>query len=103
MLNEFKTARGISHGINTGSINLSNLKAVKLYESLHSPEMIKKFLAKTRKLNGWIIFYTHGIEKEYDKYSCSPEYFNKILELSINFGFDILSVSEVVNSKLIAS
>lgn len=97
----FTTARGISHGINHGKIKSHKLKAVKLYENLHSPEMIQKFLNKAGELNGWIIFYTHGVDKNYDKYSCSPEYFNKILDLSINTGYDILSVAEVVNSKLL--
>jgi len=101
ILDNFKSVRGISHGINTDRFNLSNLKVIKFYESLHSAETIKIFLEKTRELNGWVIFYTHGVEKNYNKYSCSTEYFQKILHFSLISGFEILSVSEVVNSKLI--
>ncbi|GJQ61417.1 MAG: polysaccharide deacetylase [Melioribacteraceae bacterium] len=95
--NSFTSARGIRQGINHRSVEIYNLKTVKLYEQIHSIEQIKRYLDKTLELNGWIIFYTHGIEKEYDRYSCSPEYFNEVLNLSKNSGFDILSVNQVVD------
>jgi len=88
----FKTGRGIDHGVNRNKVDLHNLKAVKLYEYLHTIDEIYSILEDFDKFGGWLIFYTHDVQTDFSKYGCSPEYFEKIVQKCKNLNIDIKTI-----------
>jgi len=95
---KFKTSRGIDHGINRNKVDLHNLKAVKLYEGLHSIDRIFSILEDLDKSGGWLIFYTHDVQSNYSKYGCSPEYFEKVVQKCKELDIDIRTIKDGVNN-----
>lgn len=91
---KFKTGRGIDHGINKGKVDLHNLKAVRLYEGLHSIERIFSILEDFDNTGGWLIFYTHDVQSDYSKYGCSPEYFEKVVLKCKELDIDIKTIKD---------
>lgn len=75
----FKTCRGIDHGINRDTVDLHNLKAVRLYERQHSIDEILSILEDFDKSGGWLIFYTHDVQPNFSEYGCSPGYFERVV------------------------
>jgi len=92
--NHFETCRGTNYGINKGKIDMDNLKAVKLYEKLHSLDTIFSILEEFNKSGGWLIFYTHDVQTDFSQYGCSPEYFEKIILRCKDLNIDIQTVRD---------
>jgi len=94
----YKTCRGIDPGINQNKIDLHNLKAIKLYESLYSIEKIFSILDDFNKSGGWLIFYTHDVQSDFSYCGCSPEYFEKIVQKCKDQNIDVLSIKDGVKN-----
>jgi peptidoglycan/xylan/chitin deacetylase (PgdA/CDA1 family) len=57
----FACCRGTAPGINSGSLDLAQLKAVSLESSVFDPKALALMLEKAKTENGWLIFYTHDV------------------------------------------
>lgn len=88
----FKSARGNRSGINHGSIDRLNLKTIRLYENLESPDHIQSILNEAVRTNGWIVFYTHGVENGYIEDGCSPAFFENVVKQVKEMNIDIMTV-----------
>lgn len=94
----YHSCRGIDHGINSVNTDLNNLKAVKLYEGKHSLIQIDDILADFNRKGGWLIFYTHDVQKDFTQYGCSPAYFESVVKKCIDFGFSIKTIEQALNT-----
>ncbi len=94
---KFRSGRGTFPGINRNKVDLYSLKAIKLYESINSLQMIKASLYDLKKNGGWLIFYTHDVQVNPSKYGCTPEYFSSVVEMANEKAFEVLTVDESLN------
>ena len=93
---KYKSARSIKSGINSGAIDLNNLKAVMLTDDV-KPEDIFAMIEKTIKSNGWLIFFTHNVETPVLPYGCSPNYFETITKYCFEKKINVLTIEKAVN------
>jgi peptidoglycan/xylan/chitin deacetylase (PgdA/CDA1 family) len=91
----FASARSVYHGVNSGETDLNCLKGIRLYESI-DPNKIIGIINGVMETGGWIIFYTHDVEKNPSKNGCSPEYFETIVKYCFDKKIKVLPVNKVV-------
>lgn len=94
MGNVYHTNRGITEGINIDSVDLNNLKAVRLFEDEYSIKYIDEILKNFNKKGGWLIFYTHEVEDNYSQWGCSPKYFEKVVKKVTELNIPIRTIKE---------
>lgn len=94
---QFRSARGIEHGINAGRTDLCNLRAVKLYENKHSLDQIFENIQKAIDHNAWLIFYTHDVSNDPSKHGCSPGYFEAVVKECVAGGFRVATIDEAMD------
>ena len=94
----YKTNRGTSSGVNSGNVDLNNLKAVKLYEDRYSLSDIFSLLEKLKKTGGWLIFYTHDVKLGYSKMGCSPKYFEEVVKRTVDLKLPIKNIKDALLS-----
>jgi peptidoglycan/xylan/chitin deacetylase (PgdA/CDA1 family) len=94
----YRTCRGTDHGVNVGKVDLHNLKAVQLYEQKNKLAVIDEILEDFTDSGGWLIFYTHDVQKDYSPFGCSPEYLSSVVQQCIQQGYKIVSVKQALES-----
>jgi len=92
----FKSARGITPGINRGKTDLNSLKAVPLYEDRNTPEYICQQITEAKESNGWLIFYTHDVQIHHSPFGCSPEYFESVVKKCFEENIRVMPVDQVL-------
>ncbi len=93
----FKSARGNRSGVNHGSIDRLNLKTIRLYEDSESPDHIHSILMEALRSNGWIVFYTHGVEDNYIEDGCSPSFFESVVKDVTEMGIRVETVDRAMD------
>lgn len=93
----FRSARGIEEGINTHDTDLFNLKTVKLYEKKYSLAYVFNKIKEAQESNGWLIFYTHDVDKKYTDWGCSPSYFEAVVKECAKRGITVATIDEALN------
>ncbi|MEO8449062.1 MAG: polysaccharide deacetylase family protein [Gemmatimonadota bacterium] len=78
--NDYLTMRSTRPGINSGTIDLSLLRAEWIYSHLFSREGIDALVASASRTSGWLIFYTHGVENQPNEWGCTPKHLEYTLE-----------------------
>lgn len=94
---EFRSARGIGHGLNTGKVDLANLKTVKLYRDRFSTQEIAKHIQQAIARRAWLIFYTHDVELEPSRYGCTPTYFETVVKQCATAGVRVLTIDKTLD------
>jgi len=94
----FNTARGTSWGINYRKVDLNNLNACKLYGKNDAEDRIKNIIIDNRKLNSWLIFYTHDVRLNSSNFGCTPDLFKLTLTLAKDSGALILPVKKAFDN-----
>jgi len=94
----YTTCRGIDPGINSGKVDLNNLKAIQLYEDKNSLKKIEKMISDFKETGGWLIFYTHDVQDNFSKHGCSPAYFEAVVKKVIQLEIEIKSINQVINT-----
>ena len=90
-----RSARGITPGINRDFINLTDLKATRIYASLGLEtclELVHECVAR----GGWLIFYTHDVHEKPSKYGCTPLEFERIVRSVVKRGIPVRTVDEAL-------
>ena len=75
----YATARSVYPGVNTIGSDLLLLRANPLFSSSVDWEEVRRLLATVTECNGWVIFYTHGVEHDPDVRSCDPGDLDRLL------------------------
>lgn len=76
----YNSCRGIYEGINSGTVDLSLLRVIELYDRTLTREKLRRVLRETRERNGWLIFYTHDVADEPSWIGCSPRVMRATVE-----------------------
>lgn len=90
----FVGLRGIETGINAGVADLAHLQAQELYDASSTIEDMAAVLDEVTHLRGWLIFYTHDVERDPSSIGCSPEYFRAVVKLVAGRGVEIVTVAD---------
>lgn len=88
---QFACARGTGFGINHGTLDLAQLKAVSLERDGPSYDLAS-LLAEAREKRAWIIFYTHDVSAEPSAYGSHPAELERAVTACIDAGIEILPV-----------
>jgi peptidoglycan/xylan/chitin deacetylase (PgdA/CDA1 family) len=94
---KYRSARGISAGVNGTGTDLYNLKAVKLYEHKYPLSYIFKQMDAAEAQGGWLILYTHDVDKNPTPYGCSPAYFEAVARECARRNTAVRSVDAALN------
>lgn len=92
----FDTCRGIYEGINGGTVDLSLLKVIELYDRTLTDEKLREVLRETADRNGWLIFYTHDVADDPSWIGCSPGLLRSTVEAVQALGFACLPIRDAV-------
>jgi peptidoglycan/xylan/chitin deacetylase (PgdA/CDA1 family) len=93
----YKTMRGSRPGINLKNIDLYLLRAISVYNPIFNQPVLTKIIERAVHNGGWLIFYTHGVEDNPDRYDCTPEQLAWVLSEAVKSGAHILSVADAYN------
>lgn len=94
---EFRSARGIGHGLNTGKVDLANLKTIKLYRDRLSLEEIAKQIEQAKSRRAWLIFYTHDVQENPSPYGCTPTYFEAVVKRCAEADIQVQTIDKTLD------
>lgn len=86
----FASCRGTMPGVNAGMLDLSQLRAVSLDAASLAATDIGALLARARRENGWIIFYTHDVCDRPGRFGSRADAFEAVVRACREGGIDIL-------------
>jgi peptidoglycan/xylan/chitin deacetylase (PgdA/CDA1 family) len=96
--NRFATCRGVRHGLNVGSIDRAQLRAVQLYDCRLDDDGLDRIIAEAVEKNAWLIFYTHDVQADPSEHGCSPQLLERAIDRVLASGCDVLPVGEAFES-----
>ncbi len=91
----YATARGVYPGVNRRGGDLLLLRANPLFSASVSWDAVRSLLTRAIEQNGWVIFYTHGVEPDPDHRSCVAEDLDRLLAECRCLGLAVRSVRSV--------
>jgi len=77
---------------NVGVVDLNYLSAFFLEQSRDNPEEIRDLIDQNCRAGGWLIFATHDVSNDHTRWGCTPDFFEDIVQYSVNSGARILPV-----------
>ena len=89
----FALARSVRRGLLHKGSDLAQAPAVGLVGP-RSEEIARQWLARARRLNGWIIFYTHDVCESPSPWGATPEGLARSVDAALAAGFDVVTVAE---------
>lgn len=98
----YATCRSIEPGINLDPVDLSFLRANRMYSVLPSEPLERLILANAR-CDGWLVLYTHDVSANPSPYGCTPKYLEHILRCALDSGAEVLTVREAASRFRLAS
>lgn len=84
-------------GINRELSDRNLLRANRLYMDFAA---VEDLVSRTLQCKGWLIFYTHDVCSNPSPFGCTPEYFDRVVQLTMHAGLRILPVGEALSSYL---
>jgi peptidoglycan/xylan/chitin deacetylase (PgdA/CDA1 family) len=93
----YKTARSVHGGINSGVVDVSHLRANPLYLHSYSLEKIEKLISSAIQHNAWLIFYTHEVVDEPSIYGITEDKLNEVVELCHRKIGNIMTIRDAFN------
>lgn len=90
----FASCRGNSPGVNSGRIDLGDLRAERIYERSIDHDHVTAMLRSAAKAPAWIVFYTHDVADRPSPYGCTPATFERVVKNVVAAGASILTVGD---------
>jgi peptidoglycan/xylan/chitin deacetylase (PgdA/CDA1 family) len=75
----FASCRGTGEGINRGTVDLTDLRAVPLYPGSYDRDRLCRLIDENRAVGGWLIFFTHDVADQPSAFGCTPEQLDAIV------------------------
>jgi len=94
----YDSCRGIYEGINSGTVDLSLLRVIELYDRTLTRKKLRRVLRETRECNGWLIFYTHDVANEPSWIGCSPRLMRATVEAVQAEAMECLSIRDALTA-----
>jgi peptidoglycan/xylan/chitin deacetylase (PgdA/CDA1 family) len=92
----FDTCRGIFEGVNAGTIDLSLLKVIELYDRTLSRDKLRHVLRSARDRNGWVVFYAHDVTQQPSLMGCSPALLRTVIDTVRSQNIACLSIRQAL-------
>ena len=75
----FASCRGTTGGSNHGTVDLSDLRATRIYGCNFDERAFRQLIERNRTVGGWIVFYTHDVAALPSPYGCTPSQFETVV------------------------
>jgi peptidoglycan/xylan/chitin deacetylase (PgdA/CDA1 family) len=92
----YSTARSVWPGINRGRVDLFHLLTYPVQAVAKDLETARRLLSRAKRMNGWLILYTHDVTSNPSPHGCTPSQLSLIMGLARDEGFDLLSIERVL-------
>ena len=96
MARRFATARGIRSGVNSGTIDLAQLKSIPLEARRWRPDEIDAAIDQAVATRGWVIFFTHDVSQSPSPFGCTPAMLEHALERLARARIEVLPVKHAM-------
>lgn len=96
MAKHFAGCRGGGQTSNVRTADLGYLAAFFLEQSRDDIGAVKNLIQQNRKDQGWLIFATHDISESPTPFGCTPDFFEEVVQASVQSGAKILPMAEVL-------
>jgi peptidoglycan/xylan/chitin deacetylase (PgdA/CDA1 family) len=93
---KFASTRGVKPGINHPIADLALLRSYPLYEHLWTETALIRVFEENSALCGLLIFFSHGVESNPDKFDCSNRLLDFAIRASIASGNRIVSMRDAL-------
>ena len=94
--NRFAACRTVRAGHNRARIDLSYLRAVRLYDSALDEAKVTSLITQTVNRKAWLIFYTHDVEDTPSRFGCSPSLLRFALTAAVQAGVQIMPIKNAI-------
>jgi peptidoglycan/xylan/chitin deacetylase (PgdA/CDA1 family) len=94
----FECSRGGGQTLNTGTADLNQLSAYFLEKAAGRIEPVKELIDRNKRERGWIIFATHDVAPDHGPYGCTPEFFEEVVQYSLESGARIEPVVRALDA-----
>ena len=88
----FLTCRGGVPGINVGRVDLGFLRAVELCDDVIDGDQARKWIEDAVRLQGWLIFFTHGVTEDHTPWRCTPGLLEATIKSAQALGCELLTI-----------
>lgn len=92
----FACCRGAGQTFNSGTIDLDNVSAFFLEQSVKAPEAIRQVIVKTQAAGGWLVLATHDICETPSRFGCTPSFFRDVVKFAASSGAEILPMAKAL-------
>jgi peptidoglycan/xylan/chitin deacetylase (PgdA/CDA1 family) len=93
---QMDSCRSIYGDINGPVADLNLLRANSLYGEADQCATVESLLLENERQSGWLILYTHDVRQSPSPFGCTPALLEKAIEMTLEKGFRISPVTEVV-------
>jgi hypothetical protein len=97
----FASCRGTGEGINRGTVDLTDLRAVPLYPGSYDRDRLRRLIDENQAVGGWLIFFTHDVADRPSEFGCTPVQLEEIVAYAAETS-PVLPVRDVLASLGIA-
>jgi peptidoglycan/xylan/chitin deacetylase (PgdA/CDA1 family) len=96
LTNNFRSARGILPGVNSGTIDLQFLRSTPLIDKDIDRAGVDRAFDEAIATNGWLIFYTHDVADTPSPWGCTPGLLRHALDAAKRRNMPMVSVAEAL-------
>lgn len=93
----YRSCRGIRPGINLESLDLAQIRSVRLYDAEMSVEKLESLLRAVSESSAWLVFYTHDVSRAPTEQGTSLHLLEKALARSLAVGCRVLTVGQALD------
>lgn len=90
----FSCCRGGGQTYNSGETDRNSLHSCFLEKCDSDLGLVKEMIQENAQLRGWLIFSTHDIKEKPSPFGCTPQFFEKIVEWTVNSDSKVLPVAK---------
>jgi peptidoglycan/xylan/chitin deacetylase (PgdA/CDA1 family) len=96
----FTSCRGVYAGVNSGTMDFSELRAVGIESRSHDMGRVRAYIDEAKASNGWLIFFTHDVGPEPTAHGCRPNDLEEVIAALTDAGVTTLPVADVAQKIL---
>jgi peptidoglycan/xylan/chitin deacetylase (PgdA/CDA1 family) len=90
----YLTMRSTRPGLNAGIVDLNLLRAESIYSHELSLSRVTRLVTEAVRKKGWLIFYSHSVERHPNRWGCTPDDFQRVIDACHSAGGELLNVAE---------
>lgn len=98
LVRRFASARGVDAGVNAGTFDVGQLKAVGLEVGERSFETVHDWVMRAAAQRAWVVVYTHDVQASPTHWGCRPDDLERLLCAAKEAGLRILPVESALQA-----